>query len=263
MNATRLIIGAMLAVAPLLAAADEPATVMVVGTYHMANPGRDFHNVEAVDVLAPEKQAELERIVEALAKFEPTLVAVEWPEEIVNERYAKYLRGELEPARNEVVQLGFRLAKRVGLDRVHGIDADGNFPYGPVQAWAEKHGRAGELAAMSDAIGKYVAKVTELQRESIAKALRYMNAPETVARDQGFYMSFLTYGKGKEQPGADLLEAWAGRNYRICAQLLQSIRPGDRAIVIYGAGHAYYLQRCARDAPNVRLVEANDYLPAD
>lgn len=251
------------ALSPAMAAAEGPAiTVMVVGTYHMANPGQDMHNVEAVDVLAPARQAELARIAEALATFKPTVMAVEWPEDITNERYAKYLRDELAPSRNEVVQLGFRVAKLAGLDRVHGIDSPGNFPFSPVQAWAEANGRAEALQGMNEEIARYTARVTDLQQQGIATALRYMNTPEEVAWGQGFYMEMLRFGDGEAQPGANLLEAWAGRNYRICARLLQVVKPGDRAIVIYGAGHAYYLQRCAADTPGVRLVEANDYLPA-
>lgn len=238
-----------------------PIKVMIVGTYHMSNPGRDVHNVQAADVLTPERQAELERISNGLAAFKPTVVAVEWPEDIVNERYAQYMDGTLEPSRNEVVQLGFRLASQVGLKRVHGIDVDGDFPYQELVQWVEENGRADDLRVLNKTIGKHVEKITRMQQDSITGTLRKMNAPEEVERGQGFYMEKLRFGSGAEQPGANLLRAWAGRNYEICARLLQSIRPGDRVVVIYGAGHTYYLQRCAIDVPNVELVQVNDFLP--
>lgn len=241
---------------------EAPVQVMVLGTFHMANPGQDIHNVQAVDVLTPERQAELAQISDALTAFRPTMVAVEWPGDLVNERYAKYLQGTLEPSRNEVVQLGFRLAKQAGLERVHGIDVDGDFPYQALQQWAEANSRASELQAMNAAIAEHVSKVTELQQQGIAAALRYMNTPEEIAWGQGFYMDFLYFGAGDAQPGAELLRAWAGRNYWLCARLLQSVRPGDRVVVIYGAGHAYYLRRCAIDTPQIELVEANNFLPA-
>ena len=113
---------------------------MIVGTFHFSNPGQDQHNVQADDVLTPTRQNQLQSISKSLLRFHPTVVAVEWPAELVNERYAKFKTGDLPVSRNEVVQLGFRLAKDAGIQSVYGIDVDGDFPYEPVQAWAQQHG---------------------------------------------------------------------------------------------------------------------------
>jgi hypothetical protein len=85
--------------------------VMVVGVFHMSDPGRDIHNLKAEDVLEPKRQIEIAAVTEALARFKPTQVGVEWPADAVAERYKQYLAGTLPASRNEVVQLGFRLAK--------------------------------------------------------------------------------------------------------------------------------------------------------
>ncbi|MCY3551312.1 MAG: hypothetical protein OXH39_12705 [Candidatus Poribacteria bacterium] len=52
-------------------------TVMVLGTYHMANPGADAVNFEADEVLAPKRQRELQQLVEQLARFNPTKITIE------------------------------------------------------------------------------------------------------------------------------------------------------------------------------------------
>ena len=102
--------------APMLAAGGGADTeIMLVGTYHMSNPGQDLNNVKVDDVLTPKRQAEIVAVAESLARFKPTRVAVEWPEDISSERYAKYLAGTLPESRNEVVQLGFRLARAAQL----------------------------------------------------------------------------------------------------------------------------------------------------
>ena len=49
----------------------------MLGVYHMANPGRDIHNMRADDVLAPKRQAEIGQLVEVLKRFRPTKIAVE------------------------------------------------------------------------------------------------------------------------------------------------------------------------------------------
>lgn len=238
-----------------------PAEVMIVGTYHFSNPGRDQHNVDSVDVLAPERQQQLESIARTLMDFVPTLVAVEWPKSIVDERYARFRAGTLPPSSNEVVQLGFRLAGLAGLDSVHGIDADGDFPYEPVQAWARTNGAEKHLDAAQAKAAAITGKITDMQRSgTIGATLREMNRPEVITSDYGFYAELVRYGKDDEQPGAKLLAAWQARNLEICARLVQALRPGDRAVVFYGAGHSYLLRQCISQTPGMKLVEPNDYL---
>ena len=238
------------------------AEVMIVGTYHFSNPGQDQHNVVAEDVLAPERQQQLDRIATSLQRFRPTLVAVEWPRDVVNERYASFLAGMLAPSRNEVVQLGFRLARLADLSAVYGIDVDGEFPYEPVQTWAEQHGMASRLAALSEAAQASVERITSLQREgSIGEALREMNRPGRIVQDNAFYAELPRFGSDDEQPGAALLSAWNTRNVAICARLVQALKPGDRAVVFYGAGHSFLLRQCVSQTPGLKLIEANAYLP--
>jgi hypothetical protein len=246
---------------PALIAAEPSARVVVVATYHLANPGRDLNNVAAVDVLAPEHQRELMRITVTLAKFEPTFVGVEWPAAIVDERYAKYRAGELPQSRNEVVQLGFRLAKLRGLERVHGLDVSGDFPFEAVQAWAREHGRQGAIDALMADGQREVRTITAKQASGIAGALRYLNEPANIARNHAFYPAMLRMGQGDEQPGAKLLAAWYARNLEICARLVQALKPGDRAIVFFGQGHAYLLNQCLDEAPGVERLDALALLP--
>ena len=259
----RLLIAVLLSCCWLPAQAQPPARVLIVGTYHFANPGRDLHNVQSVDVTTPERQAQVQAVTDALARFAPTVVAVEWPAAVVDERYAQYRRDALPPSANEVVQLGFRLAKGRGLAKVHGIDVDGDFPFGPVQAWAEQHGGKPRLDALMAGVQAMVQRTDDLQAQgSIGDALRYLNAPETLALAQTFYGEMMRFGGGDAQPGVALVSAWERRNLEICARLVQALAPGDRAVVFYGQGHAHLLQRCVRETPGLELVDALDYLPA-
>ena len=98
----------VLAATPALA--QPPATppapraeVLVLGVYHLANPGRDIFNMKADDVLAPRRQAEIAELVAVLKKFRPTKVAIE--RDAGDERpardYADYLAGKHELTRND------------------------------------------------------------------------------------------------------------------------------------------------------------------
>jgi hypothetical protein len=243
-------------------AADAPARIMIVGLYHFSNPGRDILNTQSDDVTTPERQQQLVEITDALTRFKPTLVGVEWPAALVDERYAKYLDGTLEPSANEVVQLGFRLAQGNGLKRVHGLDVDGEFPFEAVQQWASAHGRSGEIDALM-ALGKRETDaITAMQKaHSIGATLRELNTDRSIATSHSFYTSVLTMGSDAEQPGAELMAAWYARNVKICARLLQVVKPGDRAVVFYGAGHLHFLKQCVSEAPGVLWVTPLDYLP--
>jgi Family of unknown function (DUF5694) len=244
------------------AASQAPVQVMIVGTFHMANPGHDLHNVHADDVLAPKRQTELAAMAAALDRFRPTKVAVEWPKSRVDERYPQYLAGTLPPSRNEVVQLGFRLAKLARAQGVYGIDADGDFPYEPVQTYATAHGDTGILSAQNARLDVATADVQSiLDHQGIAPALRYINGSRGPSRDNSFYRAMLLIGQSDSQPGADLLTAWYHRNFLICSNLLQLAKPGDRIVVFYGYGHAFLLRQCVTETTGYQLVEANQYLP--
>lgn len=236
--------------------------VMVVGGFHMSNPGRDLHDVQVDDVLAPKRQREIGRVNAALARFKPTKVAVEWPKAVVAERYPKYLAGTLPPSRNEVVQLGFNLAKTARAQGVFGIDVDGEFPYDKVQAFAAAHGQGEVLDAVNAASEARVHRLSNiLATKGISAARRYLNDPNSVKADNSFYGDMLRMGAGDDQPGAELNTAWAHRNYLICANLIQLAKPGDRIVVFFGSGHGFFLRQCVAETPGMKLVAANAFLP--
>lgn len=251
-----------LLLAPVLAADPAPVKVMIVGTFHMSNPGHDLHNLKVDDVLAPKRQAEIAALTAGLARFQPTRVAIEWPADVTTERYAKYLAGTLPPSRNESVQLGFRLASSAGLKVVHGIDFDGDFPYPAVETYGKAHGKSQLLEQMNARVE--ASNQTEgrlLAEKGISAALRFNNDPAQLKVNQWFYRDALRIGAGSDQPGVDLLTAWYRRNFLICASLLQLAQPGDRVVIIYGGGHAFLLRQCVAETPGYELVETNDYLP--
>jgi hypothetical protein len=248
------------------APAAEPVRVMVLGTFHFANPGLDLANAQVDDVLQPRRQAELQALAEGLARFRPTVVAVERDADAAPDRavksYADYLAGQGRDDRNEIVQVGFRLARLAGLQRVVGIDTHGDFPFEALQAWAQRNGRAADLQKEIEDIQARVKRMEQQQKtHTIGQVLRDMNQPATIRDDNGFYMRVLGYGAGSQQPGAALAGAWAARNLAICARLAQVARPGDRVVVVYGAGHSHALRQCVADVPGWQLVEAVDYLP--
>lgn len=239
--------------------------VMILGTYHFANPGLDVVQSEVADVMTPEKQEEIGRIVQALARFRPTRIAVEATEtaqERFDSLYRAYRGGAHALTRDERQQLGFRLAAMLDLPGVHTIDHGGSFPFQPLMEYAAEH--EPERAQRIDSLVQWMGEEsTRLQRTmTIPEILRHENDPERLAWGHGLYVDLLGgVGAGASEVGADLLAAWYERNIRIFNNLQGVGEPGDRVLVVFGSGHAAILRELVRAHPRMELVEPNDYLP--
>ena len=106
--------------------AQQPtADVLLFGVFHFHNPGRDVVRVDQTDVTTSDSQAYLESLTARLCDFRPTVILLEFDrarEPEVQLQLATYLRGESELSVNEIRQIGFRVAKKCGVDRLHGFD---------------------------------------------------------------------------------------------------------------------------------------------
>ena len=256
-----LTLGALSAVAQQVpaetSAASPRAEVLVLGVYHMANPGRDIFNTQADDVLAPKRQAEIAQLVAVLERFRPTKIAVEadFSSDRVPKAYAEYLAGRHELTRNETEQIGFRLAKQLGHETVYAVDVDGEFPFKHVMNYAKASGRSNELDALMNEIGaKVKAQGEYLATHTVLETLLYMTSDERVAEDVGFYYRQAQFGEHWDWAGADLVSEWFRRNMRIYSNVVRLVdSPNERVLVIYGAGHLGWLQAPFESNPNYRL----------
>ena len=50
------------------------------------------------------------------------------------------------------------------------------------------------------------------------------------------------------------------RNAKIFSKVIQATEPGDRVVLIFGGGHAYWLKHFVRTTAGFRLVDASPYL---
>ncbi|MFL0356892.1 DUF5694 domain-containing protein [Erythrobacter sp. GH1-10] len=244
--------------------------VMVFGTYHFANPGRDVINLEVDDVLTPQRQREIEVLVQTLAQWNPTKVAVESRAAAPGLELEGFdeVQELLASTRNESVQIGFRLAHTIGLKTVYGIDeqpGEGEpdyFPIGKVQAYAQANGQGDLLEQLFSVVQERIgAEQAKLPRQSIAESLIFHNDAAVVdAGHDAVYYPMLSIGNGDEQPGAELNAYWYMRNAKMFAKLDLVAEPGDRVFLIVGSGHATWLRHFVRRMPGYELVDAMPYV---
>ncbi len=238
--------------------------VLILGTYHFANPGLDVVQTEVADVLAPEKQSEIEAIADALARFRPTRIAVEAPlsyATTLDSVYRAYRAGAHTLTRNESQQLGFRLAARFDHARVHPIDHDGEFPWGPLMQYAGEHEPA-TVAWIQTLMAEITEELNRQQRElGIADMLRWHNDPAIMRGAHGMYVRMNQVGAADTYVGADLVAAWYERNIRIYSNIQELAEPGERVLVIIGSGHVPILRELAGYDAQIELMDALEYLP--
>ena len=231
--------------------------VLVVGAYHMNNPGQDIFNLQADDVLTPKRQAQIAEVIAVLKKFQPTKVAVERNpgDGRTSQDYASYLTGKHEPTRNEIEQIGFRLAKELSHDSVFGIDADGEFPYPRLVKYAKATNRGTELdALMAEREQKSKALDGYLRSHSVLETLLYINSEQRAAEEIGFYYRLAHFGERWDWAGADLVSDWFRRNMRIYSNAINLLgSPGDRVLIVFGSGHLGWLRQNFASDPTVRL----------
>jgi hypothetical protein len=249
------------------------AKVLLLGTFHFANPSRDTWKPPAVDMLTEERQAQIVEVVDRLATFAPTKAAVEVrgdSADRLQREYDAYRAGGFPLAASEVHQLGFWLAARAGHDRLYAID-----DWGPVTAesqweplinYARANGREDLVDDPLDERFKRLARHDDdLRLElSLREYYRARNSADFVDVDHGlgyFEGWFRLRGESDYSGPNHITQWWYGRNLRIFSNLQRITEsPADRILVICGAGHPPILRHCLQCSPEHELAEVGEYL---
>ncbi len=244
--------------------AAEPAEILVLGTFHFANPQADTVKTEVFNVMTENGQQQVLALVEKLNRFRPTKVLLEFTpdkSDSNNQQYQAYLNDEFSLTSNEIHQLGFRLAQLNQHPRIHGIDdravpwlGDGLFKY------AQAH--APEADAQLQQTIAEVTRLIEHQQQTLPllELMRVQNSSEMLSRNLGFYVAFNDVGAGDGFAGASSTASWFERNIRMHGLIQQYAQPGERLLVIVGAGHAAILNILLDYDPRLQRVDVLSYL---
>lgn len=248
---------------------EKSVKILILGTYHMNNPRLDAKNLEADDVLLPKRQRELAKLAEKLSRFKPTKIAVEaaYRETYWTNRYKKYLANDYELGRNEIEQIGFRLAKQLNHAAIYPVDypmlmsglkydeVDFSLPEKPSPPPATSQSKPSAPVLSEDDL--------LLRRSTVSEFLHYINDPEKARREHGrdYLQPFTTNDNPAIYEQADRVANWYKRNLRMFANLNRIADSTDeRILLIVGSGHLTILRDFIRNSPQFCLVESSDYL---
>ena len=260
-------------------------TIIILGSSHLANPGADVYNTEMDDVLAPKRQAELQQLVEQLARFKPTKIAVEIDarsDAELQAEYDAYLDGNLQLKRHEIHQVAFRLAKQMGHPKVYcvgyfGTERAPRLPESKIDwdlmdryKFAETHNQEhflrpppieGKITRDKDG----TTWIEPKKYESIIEMCIRLNEPEGRLADHQAYLRSARIGLGDQYPGANwVAHSWYARNLKICINLTRITESADdRILLIIGAGHVFLIQQFFENLGDYVVESPLDYLSSE
>lgn len=249
-------------------------SVFLVGSFHFAYYNLDAHKTkkeDQVDVLSKKQQVEIEELVDYIAKFKPSKIAVEGGRNsgYLMHRYREYKAGKRKLGKDEIEQIGFRLMDRFHLDTIYGVN-DGtllhslyhtkdSLTFRPVLDSIFKDWDFRSDDAISKKYSEYYKFNDKLRkRYSLLTAFKYMNSEKVLNRGYGAYLN----GDFKlgDTRGADALALhWYSRNLRILRHIQQiTTSPNDRILVLFGAGHMGILDHLFRCTPEYNYIKFNE-----
>jgi len=244
--------------------AEPRAEIMVLGTFHFSGGGQDLVNPEVDDFLAPARQAEIAAVADGLARWAPTKIMVEATpdrEAELNRLYDAYRAGERSLSVNETQQLGMRLAARLGHERLYAVDYRTEMDFGAMLAAAEAAAQTSLISDFQDWTER-ARSMTDMNALSVGARLRRTNEPAHVEH-YGAYMTLAQMGTVENPVGAMQMQTWWGRNLVIWSRAAMQAEPGDRVLIIFGAGHKYPLDLFTDISDQFVRVDPLEYLPED
>lgn len=248
--------------------------IMTLGTFHFNFPNLDVVKIEKddqIDVLKPQHQKEIREIVNRLALFNPTMIVIEvnpQHQSRIDSLYNSYLAGEHSLSRCESQQIGFRLGKMLGVEKLYCTD-DWGIHYDDVrevifdQEHPEYENFSEYFTNNPDSAILYRPDVI-FKTESILADLINRNDPKNIKRSFGNYLAgpFKFSTNDNEFLGVDFRTGqWLNRNLRIFRNIQKiNTEPGDRILAIYGSCHLNTLNYFFDCSPEFELVNTNYYL---
>lgn len=253
--------------------------VLLLGVFHFAGEQVDANTTPMnlrVDMLSPERQTQIDRLVKRLAAFKPTRIAVEMPptsQTQLDSQYNAYRAsrttlGARAQSADERTQLAFRLAEMLHLEKLHAIDAQPfQFALSAADSLTTLEKYKDQSLPGAD-VWDHRYDVLSAYHDTLKATLplndflSYLNSPETQARSIGRWLVTTKRGTNEEPVGADrFITRYYNRNLRIFSNIQRVVaRPDDRVLVIYGATHMYILAHLLAASPELVLKDIQPYL---
>ncbi|WP_079707781.1 DUF5694 domain-containing protein [Paraliobacillus ryukyuensis] len=236
--------------------------VMILGTFHMRSTP-DLHRASLDNLLSPERQQEIQEVVDGIKQFKPTKIALEVTKDqdhTLNEAYQSYRNGQLDLEVDETHQFGFQAAVALNHTKVYAVDwmeNVGNKGIGEVVEWAKTE--QPDLFQWLDQT--YISPLhLELNEGSVKTLIRKLNDVSFIKKNHEMYMHLARIGKGTNYVGIDWVRWWYQRNLIMYANLTKITGTTDRTVLVVGSAHVYLIRQFLQKSGLFDVVSTSDYI---
>lgn len=250
----------------LSSAQTKKKQILLIGTFHFANPGLDIAQVKTFDIMSDKSQKELETISDKIKKFGPDKIFVEWKfskQAELDQFYNKNTDSLFKNSKNEITQLALRTAKKLNHKKLYGIDYRTRFPYDSLMMSMEKANQKDLMKINTESTERFQKENNEkMTKSSLINLMLYYNEKATNEDNIQWYLEVANRaGNPDDFTGASLVSNWYKRNlymYSLVQKLTES--KDEKIMVLLGAGHAAMLREFIKHDPTFELVELSTVL---
>jgi len=248
----------------------EKFQVLLIGSSHWNNfqqDGFDVAQTNEIDILSDKYQNEVESIANKIVKFKPDKIFVERTIEYqpkLDSLYNLYRSSQWgEKKRNEIYQLGFRVANKLNHKSVYGIDyRNTSFPYDSLMKSMEVANQDKLISKFKRDIEKYEEDYNALVKEgrSLVDILNFLNDTEQRRMDVDWYLSGANQGGVIDNNiGSFLASEWIKRNIFTYGLIQKYVEEKDeRIMILMGASHIAVLENLINYNSNWETVELKE-----
>ncbi|MEK5185362.1 DUF5694 domain-containing protein [Solibacillus sp. FSL W7-1324] len=236
--------------------------ILLVGTFHLGDTS-DMNELSEKDK-SKYSDNDFEQLANDIAEFQADQVFVEYPFLLQEHLTSVYRSAEVYEINeafkgNEIYQIGFRLAKKLGHDAIYAVD------------WNEQPEESLDLGLVAEGISKTefeeimnrVKLVLEkdstiIQQGNIIELYKHINSHEYIVNDHQVYVDLMQLDD--EIAFEWVTKYWYYRNLRIVRNIKKSILPETkRAVILYGSAHNYLFKQLLEDGKAIKVIPYGDW----
>jgi hypothetical protein len=212
---------------------EKKTEIVLVGTYHFAYQKDILMN----------KQNEIIELVDFLAAFNPSKIALEWEKSEQEELDKGFAKNEENYEMHEIEQVGFRLAAKLNHKTVFAVNWAGRLTQEEIvilnQSIQEDYP---DVLQAVEAFGEKSGVI--ISDQTLLEAYRKLNNPELTKELEEMYLSFLAVEKNGHNLGVSFLSKRMERELTIVKNIGEILeKPKERILLIVGGDHLWLLTK--------------------
>lgn len=259
----------------LLSAQKTPIKVYLLGTFHFNQTDTNVY-----DVRSDRHQQSIQQLADKILAVHPDKVFIErmpeWEDQNhIDSLYQVYRKGGLRQARNEIWQVGGRVAAALNHQHIYQCDQPGMYGYhlGQIEEYSHLHHQDSLLSYKGK--GMTNPEVPGFNSDSLRMSLsllgylQWLNSADVQKTSHAHYIN--TYPQmGNTNVfsydstyflGANLTIDWYRRNILIYSKMLAQLDYSEKAIfLIIGNDHIPIIRQLFRDNPFFEVVDTDQWL---